>query len=197
MNVWAILFKARICQGIFFSHKELKLKAPGALLFSVRGFFLYVFAKLIDSFTDILSKDVNMNTFTRSIDLLQRAMDATSLRYQVSANNLAHSEVPNFKRSTVNFESELKRAFESEEKARNGFQLTRTDSRHIALNVPYDYRNVEPRRVLDYTTTAKANGNNVDAETEANNILQIQMQYRLLTQLTGFEFSQLNTVMKK
>lgn len=138
-----------------------------------------------------------MNTFTRSIDLLQRAMDATSLRYQVSANNLANSEVPNFKRSTVNFESELKRAFESEEKARNGFQLTRTDSRHIALNVPYDYRNVEPRRVLDYTTTAKANGNNVDAETEANSILQIQMQYRLLTQLTGFEFSQLNTVMKK
>ncbi len=138
-----------------------------------------------------------MNTFTRSIDLLQRAMDATSLRYQVSANNLANSEVPNFKRSTVNFESELKRAFESEEKAKNGFQLTRTDSRHISLNEPYDYRNVEPRRVLDYATTAKANGNNVDAETEANNLLQIQMQYRLLTQLTSFEFSQLNTVMKK
>lgn len=138
-----------------------------------------------------------MNTFTRSVDLLQRAMDATSLRYQVSANNLANSEVPNFKRSTVNFESELKRAFESEEKARNGFQLARTDERHISLNEPYDYRDVEPRRVLDYTKTAKANGNNVDAETEANNILQIQMQYRLLTQLAGFEFSQLNTVMKK
>ena len=138
-----------------------------------------------------------MNTFTRAVDLLQRAMDATSLRYQVSANNLANSEVPNFKRSTVNFESELKRAFESEEKARNGFQLARTDERHISLNEPYDYRDVEPRRVLDYTTTAKANGNNVDAETEANNILQIQMQYRLLTQLAGFEFSQLNTVLKK
>ena len=138
-----------------------------------------------------------MNTVTRAVDLLQRAMDATSLRYQVSANNLANSEVPNFKRSTVNFESELKRAFESEEKARNGFQLARTDERHISLNEPYDYRDVEPRRVLDYTTTAKANGNNVDAETEANNILQIQMQYRLLTQLAGFEFSQLNTVMKK
>ncbi len=129
--------------------------------------------------------------------MLQRSMDVLSLRYQVTANNLANSEVPNFKRSTVNFESELKRAFESEEKAKNGFQLTRTDSRHIPLNEPYDYRDVEPRRVLDYTTTAKANGNNVDAETEANNILQIQMQYRLLSQLTGFEFSQINSVMKK
>lgn len=138
-----------------------------------------------------------MNTFTRSVDLLQRAMDATSLRYQVTANNLANSEVPNFKRTTVNFESELKRAFESEENAKNGFQLTRTDSRHIELNKPYDYRNVEPRRVTDWTTASKANGNNVDAEYEANNILQIQMQYRLLTQLTNFEFSQLNTAIQK
>ncbi|MDE5898492.1 MAG: flagellar basal body rod protein FlgB [Treponemataceae bacterium] len=138
-----------------------------------------------------------MNTFTRDVDLLHRALDANALRYQVSANNLANSEVPNFKRSTVSFESELKRAFDSEERARNGFQLARTDERHIALNEPYDYRDVQPRRVLDYAATAKANGNNVDAETEANTILQIQMQYRLLTQMTNFEFSQLSTVMKK
>lgn len=138
-----------------------------------------------------------MNTFTRSVDLLHRALDATSLRYQVTANNLANSEVPNFKRSTVNFESELKRAFESEEKAKNGFKFNITDERHIQFNEPYDYKDVEPRRVLDWTSTAKANGNNVDAETEANNILQIQMQYRLLTQLTSFEFSQVNTVLKK
>lgn len=138
-----------------------------------------------------------MNSFTRSIDLLQREMDVTSLRYQVTANNLANSEVPNFKRSTVNFESELKRAFESKEKAKNGFKLSVSDERHIQINVPYDYREVQPRRVVDYVSTAKANGNNVDAETEANNILQIQMQYRMLTQLTSFEFDQLNTAMKK
>ncbi len=138
-----------------------------------------------------------MNSFTRSIDLLQREMDVTSLRYQVTANNLANSEVPNFKRSVVNFESELKRAIDSEEIAKNSFKLTTTDDRHIQINTPYDYREIEPRRVVDYTTQAKANGNNVDAETEANNILQIQMQYRLLTQLTSFEFEQVNVAMKK
>ena len=138
-----------------------------------------------------------MNSFTRAVDLLQREMDVTSLRYQVSANNLANSEVPNFKRSVVNFESELKRAFDSEKIAKESFHLKTTDPRHIQINTPYDYRDVEPRRVLDYTTTAKANGNNVDAETEANNILQIQMQYRLLTQLTSFEFEQVNTAMRK
>lgn len=138
-----------------------------------------------------------MNSFTRAVDLLQREMDVTSLRYQVSANNLANSEVPNFKRSTVNFESELKKAFESEEIAKNSFHLATTDSRHMQINTPIDYRSIEPRRVLDYTSTSKANGNNVDAEYEANNILQIQMQYRMLTQLTSFEFDQVNTAMKK
>src|SRR5574344_1817586 len=138
-----------------------------------------------------------MNSFFRSIDLLQREMDVDTLRYQVSANNMANSEVPNFKRSTVNFESELKRAFESEDAAKNSFQLTRTDGRHIALNEPYDYRDVQPRRVLDYTTTEKANGNNVNVETEAMNVLQTQMQYKLLSQLTAFEFSQVNIAMKK
>ena len=138
-----------------------------------------------------------MNSFTRSVDLLQREMDVTSLRYQVSANNLANSEVPNFKRTSVNFESELKRAFESEEIAKNSFKLNTTDNNHIQINVPMDYREVKPRRVIDYTTTAKANGNNVDAETEANNVLQIRMQYNLLTQLAGFEFDQVNIAMKK
>ena len=90
-----------------------------------------------------------MNSFTRSVDLLQREMDVTSLRYQVSANNLANSEVPNFKRSTVNFESELKKAFESEEIAKNSFHLTTTDSRHMQINTPIDYHTIVPRRVLD------------------------------------------------
>lgn len=138
-----------------------------------------------------------MNSFNRSIDILQRGMDVSSLRYQVTANNLANSEVPNFKRQVVTFESELKKAFDSEENSKNSFKLTTTDSRHIQINEPYDYREVEPRRITDFMTTAKANGNNVDAETEANNILQIQMQYKLLSQLASFEFSQLNTAMKK
>ncbi|MCR4626118.1 MAG: flagellar basal body rod protein FlgB [Treponema sp.] len=138
-----------------------------------------------------------MKSFMQSIDLLQKALDVNSLRYQVTANNMANSEVPNFKRSVVNFESELKRAFDSEKEANTGFQLTRTDSRHFALNNVQDWRSVEPRRVLDYTTTSKPNGNNVDAEAEAMNVLKIQLQYQLLTQLENFEFSQVKTAIRK
>ena len=72
-----------------------------------------------------------------------------------------------------------------------------SDPRHVQSEQPRDWRKVEPRRVTDYATTAKANGNNVDAEQEAMNLVQIQMQYQLLTQLENIEFSQVNTAMKK
>lgn len=138
-----------------------------------------------------------MNSFTRSVDLLHRAMDASTLRYEVSANNLANSEVPNFKRTSVNFESQLKRALESEKNAADAFQMTVTDPRHIASEPVMDYRSVEPRRVTDYLTTSKANGNNVDAEQEAMEILKTQLNYQLLTQMQAFEFSQIKIAMQK
>jgi flagellar basal-body rod protein FlgB len=139
---------------------------------------------------------MGMNNFSNSVDLLHRALDVQSLRYQVTANNIANSEVPNYKAQSVNFESELKKAFESRDNEHNSFKMQTTDERHIQSEVPRDWKDVEPRRVSDYTTAAKANGNNVDAEKEAMDIVQIQMQYRLLTQLVNFEFNQVNTAMK-
>lgn len=124
-------------------------------------------------------------------------MDVASLRYQVTANNIANSETPDYKKQYVNFESELKRAFESEENAKaNPFRLTTTDPRHFGTPEGKNWLDVEPRRVTDWSTSVKANGNNVDAEEEAMTIVQIQEQYRLMTQLTSFQFNQLDIAMR-
>lgn len=137
-----------------------------------------------------------MNSFSRSVDLLHRAMDVSSLRYSVSAHNLANAGTSNFKRTTVNFEEMLKRAIESEKTAGEAFQLKTSDPRHIKSKTFIDYRTVEPRRVLDYTGTTNANGNNVDAEFEAMNVLKTQLNYQLLTQMQSFQFSQMQIVLK-
>ena len=137
-----------------------------------------------------------MNSFTRSVDLLSRALDVNLLRYQVTSNNIANAEVPNFKRSSVNFESELKRAFESVENAKNSFDLTKTDERHFSIHNVIDPQSVKPRRVVDWSSTENANGNSVDIETEAMNVIKIQMQYRLLSQLQNFEFNQVKVAMQ-
>jgi len=135
------------------------------------------------------------NSFSKTIDLLHRTMSASSLRQSVYANNFANQNVPNFKRTEVNFESELGRALETE-KQRPALELNLTHPKHIADWQPRDYQEVKPRRVLDYLTQANNNGNNVSPEEEFNLLLKNQMRYMLLSQMTTFEFSQVNMVLR-
>ena len=136
-----------------------------------------------------------MNGFAKTVDLLHRAMDANVVRRSVIANNIANAGVPNFKRTVVNFESELKRALETE-KQRPPVQLTQTHTNHIPNYKERDYREVQIRRVLDYTTTYNNNGNNVDPEQEFNLATQNQMTYMMLAQAASFEFGLVNQVLR-
>jgi flagellar basal-body rod protein FlgB len=135
------------------------------------------------------------NKFGKTMDLLHRSMDASVVRRSVIANNLANANVPNFKRSMVNFESELKRALETE-KQKPALELELTNPKHIPNWKERDYRDVQIRRVLDYTSTYNNNGNNVDPEQEFMLALENQMSYSLLAQAATFEFSQVNQVLR-
>ena len=135
------------------------------------------------------------NNFSKTIDLLHRGMNVASLRETVIANNLANADVPNFKRTDVNFESELKRALDTE-KQKPVLELKLTDPAHIPNWMPRDYQDVQPRRVLDYLTQSDNNGNNVNPEEEFNLLLKNQLRYMLLSQMATFEFSQVNMVLR-
>ena len=136
-----------------------------------------------------------MNTFQKTVDILHRTMSANLVRRQVIANNMANANVPNFKRSDVNFESQLKRALESE-RQKPALELSTTHPSHFSNHRELDYRDVQIRRVLDYTSTYNNNGNNVDPEHEFNLALQNQMTYMLLAQSASFEFNQVNQVLR-
>ncbi|MDR2433625.1 MAG: flagellar basal body rod protein FlgB [Treponema sp.] len=136
-----------------------------------------------------------MNTFAKTVDLLHRAMDANAVRRSVIANNIANANVPNFKRSIVNFESELKRALDTE-KQKPALELTLTNPKHIPNFKERDYRDVQIRRVLDYTSTYNNNGNNVDPEQEFMLAIENQITYSILAQAATFEFSQINQVLR-
>lgn len=135
------------------------------------------------------------NSFGKTVDILHRSMDVATLRRNVIADNIANAEVPNFKRSVVNFEASLKKALDSET-ARPALEMTVTDERHLPSFRPVDYRSVEPRRVLDYLSASKNNGNNVDPEEELMASVQNQLMYTLMTQAANFEFSQVNSVLR-
>jgi flagellar basal-body rod protein FlgB len=116
------------------------------------------------------------------------------LRRNVIANNLANAETPSFKRTVVSFESELARALASET-PRPPTQFV-SDPRHIPFYQPRDYRTVQPRMVLDYLTTAKNNGNNVDVEEEGMMAQQNQLLYQTLATAIGAQYNLVNLVLR-
>ncbi len=134
------------------------------------------------------------NSFGKSVDVLHRTMDAATLRQQVLANNISNADTPNFKRSSLNFEAELKRALDSEDVHKP--QAFLTHEKHISFDRTQDYRDVRPMRILDYLTQTDNNGNNVDAEQESMLLLQNQLRYDLLTRSVSNQFTQLNIVLR-
>jgi flagellar basal-body rod protein FlgB len=136
------------------------------------------------------------NSFGKTIDILHRSMSANIMRQEVIANNIANSDTPNFKRSVVNFESSLARAIKSEETEKEAMQATMTDPRHMPFYRAVDYQSVEPRRVLDFTTASKNNGNNVDIEEETANAVAAQLSYNLMVQSMTGEFNNINLVLR-
>jgi flagellar basal-body rod protein FlgB len=138
---------------------------------------------------------MKVNSFERIVDLLHRGLDASTVRRNVLADNIANAGVPNFKRSDIAFESELKRALDTE-KQRPVLELTLSNPRHIPSWRERDYREVRPRRVLDYVSQSNNNGNNVDMEQENMRIVENQMLYTLIARSTAFEFAQVNSVLR-
>ena len=134
-------------------------------------------------------------SFGRQIDILHRTMDTSMLRQNVIANNIANANTPNFKRSEVNFESRLAYALKSSSREPR-FQERRTHERHISFHRPLDYRDVRPRRVLDFMTTAKNNGNNVDIEVESMDLLNNQLAYQMMTRSVADSFTRINLVLR-
>ncbi|MCL2295233.1 MAG: flagellar basal body rod protein FlgB [Spirochaetes bacterium] len=132
------------------------------------------------------------NSFGRTVDILHRAMDVSMLRRSVIANNIANVDTPHFKRSTVNFEAQLKRAFQSQ--IPPALDAKMTDERHISFFQPIDHRSVGPKRVLDFLSTTDANGNNVDIEEESIHMLKNQLNYQLLTRVISNQFTQITMV---
>ena len=135
------------------------------------------------------------SSFGKTLGLVQREMDVSVLRREVIANNIANADTPNFKRSVVDFESQLKAALHSE-KPNGNLKAKLTNSRQIPFSRSIDWKTVGPRKVLDYLSTSDNNGNNVNLEQEMMNSLDNQLEYQLLSQALSSQFQRINLVLK-
>lgn len=121
-----------------------------------------------------------------NIGLLQKALDASSLRQQVISNNIANAETPGYKAKQVVFEDILKQHLNNQ----TNFVGNRTDSRHLVIGNPAD---IPTANIVENTDTVmQNNSNNVDIDGEMTNMGKNSLWYYTLTQQLNSEFQQLS-----
>ena len=138
----------------------------------------------------------NSNLMTTNY-LLEKSLDVESSRRKVISNNIANVDVPHFKRSEVNFESELKRAIRQREDASNKLPAIMTNEKHIPFFVERDLKSVQPRINLDYTTIYRNDGNNVDMEKEMVDASKNMMRYNAFVTSLNHNYKMIKLVMRQ
>ncbi|WNQ13727.1 flagellar basal body rod protein FlgB [Paenibacillus aurantius] len=121
--------------------------------------------------------------------LLERSLDAASLRQNVIANNIANVDTPYFKRSDVSFEEML----QNETNGLVGIQGQRTNSRHFAIGQSDE--GTKPQIKLDEQSVINNNNNNVDIDTEMSLLAKNQLRYNVMIQQMNTEFKHFRTAL--
>jgi flagellar basal-body rod protein FlgB len=97
---------------------------------------------------------------------LNAALDGVTLRQRVIADNIANVDTPNFRATSVDFETSLRAALGDGELTPGELTVTATPTR----------------------TPVGANGNNVDLRQETMAAVQSQFQYQVLTRAMNDRF---------
>jgi flagellar basal-body rod protein FlgB len=134
------------------------------------------------------------SAFMTTQDILHRGMSTSVIRQEVIADNIANADTPHFKRREVTFESELDRALRSFDPS--PFPAALTHNRHIPFYRPKDYREVRPIVYLDYTTSYRNDGNNVDIDREMVDARRNAMMYTALARRVSDNYQLLSMVLR-
>ncbi len=120
--------------------------------------------------------------------LLQKGLQAASLRQRTISHNLANVNTPGFKRSYVQFETILK-----EVRRAGKISLDTTRAGHIK-GTSSSIESVAPQVRIDRTTSMRSDGNNVDIDREMVDLAINQLYYNSLVQRMSGRLSSLRNV---
>ena len=127
-----------------------------------------------------------MDYFSNTIAVLEQALNYSSLKQKVIANNIANVDTPNYKAKDVSFKKLL------ESSLSNQLAAYRTDQRHFPFRNEYAISSAIVNRPSSYNE----NGNSVDMDKEMSDLASNQIYYNAMADLISGKFSSLNTVIK-
>ncbi|RWR14118.1 flagellar basal body rod protein FlgB [Siminovitchia fortis] len=125
-----------------------------------------------------------MNLFG-SFQTIERSMDYSALKHEVTSQNIANADTPNYKGKKVSFGQVF-------DEAVSAAKLRMTDPRHISA-----HRMKNPAIALsDRRAQYGHNGNNVDIDKEMSDLAANQIYYSTLSERLSGKFNLLQNVIK-
>lgn len=123
--------------------------------------------------------------------ILVKQMDASTLRQQVIADNIANVNTPGFKKSAVNFQHQLRAALDG-----NFMGMKTTNKRHINDGSPDKLEELAPEVIKTGGTAMKAGLNNVDLDEEMVNLAANTLMYQFAARAKSDRGNLLSYVIK-
>ncbi len=127
------------------------------------------------------------------IDRLEKSMDASWLRQEVIAQNIANADTPGYKSQRVEFEDAFRRALEGQ----TGFEARRTRDKHVAFGGVPDPSQVRATVVENDHYTMRMDENNVDPDHEMSELAKNTLLYDSLTVKLNGELARLKLVIRE
>lgn len=128
-----------------------------------------------------------MKLFSNTVSTLEHALNYSSAKQKVIAQNIANVDTPNYKAKDVSF----KAAFD--DAMGKSFQANRSDTRH------YDFSSrasSSAGMVIKRNVSYNENGNSVDLDKEMADLATNQIYYNALTERINGKFNSLQTVIR-
>ena len=132
------------------------------------------------------------NRLFQPIDVIGRGLGVAWQRDAVIRNNIANIETPNFKATSLEFETLLHRALTQD----GGFDVAVTHVGHRRFN-EIDIDSVTPRLVQQRHLSMRLDGNNVDIESENVRMAQNTLFYNTLVEKLNGEINRLRTAISE
>ncbi|WP_150271379.1 flagellar basal body rod protein FlgB [Paenibacillus tepidiphilus] len=125
--------------------------------------------------------------------LNESLLQVLNVRHNVTAENIANADTPNYKKKTVEFQEELRRIIENG--SSDNLEVKRTHPKHIPTGetglsgIPY-------RIVQNSDTTMNNNGNNVDMDIEMANLAENQLMYNYMVDKVSGHYSKIKNLLQ-
>ena len=134
-----------------------------------------------------------INKLFAHTDLMTKSLDASWLRKEVIAQNVANADTPGYKSKRVEFEAEFRAALT---RSPDRFKAKRTRARHIEFGRETDPLSVRPVIAENNHYTMKMDGNNVDIDHEMTEEAKNTILYETLVTKVSREMARLKTAIR-